>query len=178
MDQVISKSESFFNNIFMKRMQSTVVEDPYQSPEEDSTLSSPHQHNSGHKNPAEMALNTPKVAAEKQNKTYCQLCFSDFGIFQLKNHCQSCGRSCCSQCSVKASSSSGSHRLCDYCQIKAENPHVIYPYTHLFNIVGRVLQVRKQAQGTGTRGNGREDRVAPRTKSQHLPRYRITEGRK
>ena len=68
---------------------------------------------------------------EKQNKDYCQLCYKSFGVFTFRYHCRPCGRSCCADCSlqikVKGASSlgmGGNYRVCEFCDIKTENPQL------------------------------------------------------
>mmetsp|Transcript_30352 Transcript_30352/g.22123 ORF Transcript_30352/g.22123 Transcript_30352/m.22123 type:complete len:83 (+) Transcript_30352:273-521(+) len=62
--------------------------------------------------PEMMATNTSFVSNEdkkkeqrgpvvKQNKQYCQLCYVEFTLLVRKNHCDICGRSCCTNCSQK-----------------------------------------------------------------------------
>ena len=69
--------------------------------------------------------------ADKQNKDYCMLCYKSFGVFTFRYHCRPCGRSCCGDCSlqVKVRMSVGpgapsNYRVCEYCDIKTENPQL------------------------------------------------------
>ena len=68
---------------------------------------------------------------EKQNKDYCQLCYKGFGVFTFKYHCRPCGRSCCADCSLQvkvrmsvAVGQPSNYRVCEYCDIKSENPQL------------------------------------------------------
>mmetsp|Transcript_20099 Transcript_20099/g.27768 ORF Transcript_20099/g.27768 Transcript_20099/m.27768 type:complete len:81 (+) Transcript_20099:162-404(+) len=44
---------------------------------------------------------TQRGPVVKQNKNYCQLCYVEFTLLVRKNHCDTCGRSCCNNCSQK-----------------------------------------------------------------------------
>jgi hypothetical protein len=73
---------------------------------------------------------------EKQNKDYCQLCYKGFGVFTFRYHCRPCGRSCCADCSLQvkvrmsvAVGQPSNYRVCEYCDIKTENPQVPFPPT-------------------------------------------------
>eukprot|EP00347_Sterkiella_histriomuscorum_P002749 403366952 len=68
---------------------------------------------------------------EKQMKNYCQLCFQEFNLFTFRQHCRTCGRSCCSNCSTKITTQGTgklgigqSYRICEFCEIKNENPQI------------------------------------------------------
>lgn len=62
---------------------------------------------------------------EKQNKDYCQLCYKSFGLTTFRYHCRTCGRSCCSDCSVQHKLKGlQSYRICEFCDIKNENPQL------------------------------------------------------
>ena len=60
--------------------------------------------------------------AEQQKKDYCMLCYKSFGMFTLRYHCRTCGRSCCSDCSLNVKVKAGSYKVCELCDIKNENP--------------------------------------------------------
>jgi hypothetical protein len=60
--------------------------------------------------------------AEPQKKEYCMLCYKCFGMFTLRYHCRTCGRSCCSDCSLNVKVKAGSYKVCELCDIKNENP--------------------------------------------------------
>ena len=105
---------------------------------------------------------------EKQNKDYCQLCYKGFGVFTFRYHCRPCGRSCCADCSLQvkvrmsvAVGQPSNYRVCEYCDIKAENPQVGASLISLIvRIVGGVLQARVLAEAVGLGGGRREDQVA------------------
>ena len=69
--------------------------------------------------------------ADKANKDYCQLCYKGFGVFTFRYHCRPCGRTCCADCSLQvkvrmsvAVGQPSNYRVCEYCDIKTENPQL------------------------------------------------------
>lgn len=49
-------------------------------------------------------------------------------MFTFKYHCRTCGRTCCGDCSLQIKARGGltsvSYRVCEFCDIKNENPQL------------------------------------------------------